>query len=112
VALEMAVAEAGHGPMPFTDRWLLVGSVSVVFLCLATIQLAATPPEGGPGRSIVWARLVGIPFLLLMGLFSSLESQWVALGVLGVCVAEIVSDMSAPDATEAQAFDEPEVFDD
>jgi low temperature requirement protein LtrA len=112
VALEMAVAEAGHGPMPFTDRWLLVGSVSVIFLCLATIQLAATPPEGGPGRSIVWARFVGIPFLLVMGLFSSLESQWVALGVLGVCVAEIVSDMSAPDATEVQAFDEPEVFDD
>ena len=98
--------------MPFTDRWLLVGSVSVVLLFLATIQLAATPPEGGPGRTIVWSRLVGIPFLLVMGLLSSLESQWVALGVLGVCVAEIVSDLSAPDAAEVPAFDEPEVFDD
>ena len=96
VGIEIAVAEAGHGPMPSADRWLLVGSVVAVFLALALIQLAATPDPAGPGRQIVTARLLGVPFLLVIGLLSDLEAQWVAGGVLGVCVAELIADMSSP----------------
>jgi low temperature requirement protein LtrA len=108
VAMEVAVAETGHGAMPAPHRWLLVGSVAAVFACLALIQLAATSP-GGPGRTLIVSRLVGIPFLLLIGLLSGLEAQWVALGVLGVCVAELTADMSSPDLSET--LEESEVID-
>lgn len=96
VGIEIAVAEAGHGPMPSADRWLLVGSVVSVFLALALIQLAATPHPADPGRQIVTARMLGVPFLLVIGLLSDLEAQWIAGGVLGVCVAELIADMSSP----------------
>lgn len=100
VAMEIAVAEAGHGPMPDPDRWLLVGSVACVFLCLAVIQVAATPPGSPEGRAIVVSRLIGIPFLLLIGLLSNLEAQWVSIGLLGVCVAEVVADLSGPEEVD------------
>jgi low temperature requirement protein LtrA len=100
VALEIAVAESGRGPMPASDRWLLVGSVIVVFCSLALIQLAATPDPSNPGRRIIFTRLLGVPFLFLIGLFGDLEPPWVAGGVLGVCVAELIADMSTTTAVE------------
>jgi hypothetical protein len=90
--------------MPSPERWLLLGSVVVVFGALALIQLAATPDRASPGRQIVFARLLGVPFLLIMGLLSNLEAQWVAGGVLGVCVAELIADMSSP-ATQLTVSD-------
>jgi low temperature requirement protein LtrA len=102
VGIEIAVAEAEHGPMPTTDRWLLVGSVVVVFSALGLIQLAATPDSTSPGRQIITARMLGVPFLLLIGLLSDLEAQWVAGGVLGVCVAELINDMSSPATRTAE----------
>jgi len=104
VGIEIAVSEAGHGPMPSPERWLLLGSVVVVFGALALIQLAATPDRASPGRQIVFARLLGVPFLLIVGLLSNLEAQWVAGGVLGVCVAELIADMSSP-ATQLTVSD-------
>ncbi len=106
VAMEIAVAESGHGPMLGRDRWLLVGSVSVVFGALALIQLAATPDPANPQRRIVATRLLGIPFLILIGLLGDLEAQWVAAGVLAVCVAELISDMSS---TDGEIAVEPEI---
>lgn len=97
VAMEIAVAEAGHGPMPGAYRWLLVGSVTMVFGALALIQLAATPDPEDPGRRIITTRLIGIPFLLVIGLLADLEPQWVAGGVFAVCVAELIADMSWSD---------------
>jgi low temperature requirement protein LtrA len=94
VATEHAVIEAGHGPMPFADRWLLVGSVAVVYVCLALIHLAASAGEPRD-RILIWSRFLGIPFLVLIGLLADLQAQWVALGALGVCVAEVISDMAA-----------------
>lgn len=94
VAMEKAVAEAGHGVMPTGDRWLLVGAVVVVMVCLATIQLASSPEEPERARLIITARLAAIPFLFMVGLLSGLEAQWVALGVLAVCVAGVVADLS------------------
>jgi low temperature requirement protein LtrA len=94
VAMEIAVAESAHGRMPASDRWLLVGSVIVVFCSLSFIQLAATPDSSNPGRRIVLTRLLGLPFLVVIGLLGDLEAPWVAGGVLGVCVAELIADMS------------------
>jgi hypothetical protein len=41
------------------------------------------------------SRLIGIPFLIVIGFLSALEPSWVGLGVFGICVAELVADMSA-----------------
>jgi low temperature requirement protein LtrA len=106
VAMEIAVADSGHGPMAASDRWLLVGSVIVVFCSLALIQLAAIPDSSNPGRRIISTRLLGLPFLLVIGLFGDLEAPWVAGGVLGVCVAELVADMSASTPQETVAEQE------
>jgi low temperature requirement protein LtrA len=95
VAMEVAVTEAGHGPMPSGDRWLLVGSVAAVLGSLALIQLASNVTPARESDYVLMARLFGIPFLLVIGLLADLEAQWVALGVLGVCVAEVIGDMSA-----------------
>lgn len=94
VALEIAVAQSGGGPMSAPARWLFVGSVAVVFGALAFIQLAATPERTNPERQIVVSRVLGIPFLLVIGLLGELEAQWIVVGVLGVCVAELIADMT------------------
>jgi low temperature requirement protein LtrA len=93
VGLERAVSEAGDGPMPGTDRWLLVGSVIVVLAALALIQFASTFTRS-PGRHIIFTRLTGIPFLVLVGFLSALEAQWVVVGVVGICAAQLVVDMT------------------
>lgn len=93
VGLERAVSEAGDGPMPGTDRWLLVGSVIVVLAALALIQFASTFTRS-PGRHIIFTRLTGIPFLVLVGFLSALEAQWVVVGVVGICAAQLVADMT------------------
>lgn len=103
VAIEHAIIEAGHGPMPDTDRWLLVGSVAVSFACFALIHLASSSVESRD-RTLIYSRLLGIPFLLIVGLLSGLDAQWVALGVLGVCVAEVIADMSSADELEEGAI--------
>jgi low temperature requirement protein LtrA len=100
VGIEIAVARSGQGPMPSPERWLLVGSVIFVFLALALIQMAAIPDPASSGRQIVLARILGVPFLLIIGLLSDLEAQWVAGGVLGVCVAELIADMSSSDGVD------------
>jgi len=41
--------------------------------------------------------LVGIPFLLVIGLLADLQPEWVAGGVFAVCVAELIADMSWSD---------------
>ncbi len=91
--LERAVIGAGHGPMSGPDRWLLVCSVSVVLGALALIQFASTV-SGSPRRLISITRLSGIPFLVLVGFLGSLPAQWVVIGVLGICAAQLVADMS------------------
>jgi low temperature requirement protein LtrA len=95
VAMEKAVAEAGHGTMPASDRWLLVASAAFVFLTLAVIQIAATAQATGSERAIIVNRLLGIPFLLVLGFLGELEAQWVAFGVLGVCLAVLIADLSS-----------------
>ncbi len=90
--LEVAVAEAGHGPMPGAERWLLVGAAAVVLFSLAAIQFASSQPE--ILMSVVQTRLLGVPLVLILGLFASAESQWITLGVLGICAAQLVADFS------------------
>ena len=79
--------------MPGADRWLLVGSVIVVLAALALIQFASTP-TAGPGRQITVTRLLGIPFLVLVGFLGALQAQWVVVGVIGICAAQLVADMT------------------
>ena len=100
VAVERAVAEAGHGPMSDPDRWLLVGSVALAFGAMALIQLASNTAASVLGRTIILARAIGIPILAVLGLMSDLEPQWLVLGVLGLCVAQVLSDMVAAASPE------------
>ncbi len=90
--LERAVIGAGQGPMPGADRWLLVGSVGVVLAALALIQFAST--SHSPRRLLPITRLSGIPFLVLIGFLGALDAQWVAIGVIGICAAQLVADMA------------------
>jgi hypothetical protein len=60
---------------------------------LALIQVASDMGEAG--RTVTVARVAGIPFLVLIGFLSGVASGWIAFGVLGICVAELVSDISA-----------------
>jgi hypothetical protein len=85
------------------DRWLLVASVAVSFACFALLHVASSPVGAGD-RTLTYSRLLGIPFLMGIGLMSGLESQWVALGVLGVCIAEVVADLSSNDQLEEGAI--------
>lgn len=94
VALERAVTESGAGAMAAPDRWLLVGSVMVVFAFLALLHFASSSPDPRD-RALILARLFGIPVLAVLGLWSGLPSQWVALGVLMICVAEVAVDLAS-----------------
>lgn len=95
VAMERAIEEAGHGAMPGTDRWLLMGSASVVLGAMALIQHTSTSqPEDLKSRGITLNRLLGIPFLLLLGLFTSPGSHWLLLGVFGIGIAELIGDLA------------------
>lgn len=95
VAVEVAVSESGHGPMPSPNRWLLVGSIAAVLATLALIQFASAVVPNRESRYVVLSRLLGIPFLILIGFLSALEAQWVALGVFTVCIAEVIGDLSS-----------------
>lgn len=92
VALEHAVVEAGHGAMHADARWLLVASMAIVFACFALLHLSSSSPGSRDG-ALIYSRLIGIVLLMAVGLFSSLESQWVVLVVLAVCVAQVASDL-------------------
>lgn len=92
-ALEIAVANAGTVAMSSAGRWLLVGSVAVSLVSLAIIQFASADTERS--MTIVFIRLLGVPFLVLVGLLSGLAPEWVVFGTLGVCVGQLVADLSA-----------------
>jgi low temperature requirement protein LtrA len=107
VALERAINEAGHLSMHLGDRWFLVGSAAVVLASMALIQFASS--EGRDDyrtRGIVTNRLLGIPVVLLFGLLSSPEPQWIVIGVLGVAVAELVGDIVIAASTEDEVGSE------
>lgn len=94
LAMERAIEEAGHGAMSAQDRWFLVGAAAFGLASMALIQFASSGgPEDMRSRGVVLNRLLGIPVLLLLGLFTGLESQWMLIAVLGVAVAELVGDM-------------------
>ena len=101
VALEHAVTEAGHGAMEPGPRWLLVGAVMVALSAMALIQLASlTHPKGSLNRAISLNRLAALPVLLVIGVMGSPGPLVVTLGVLGVCVAVLIADMTAWDRVE------------
>jgi low temperature requirement protein LtrA/predicted GNAT family acetyltransferase len=110
-ALERAIVGAGQGPMPDSDRWMLAGSIAVVFAALAMVQFASTDKGSAIGRHITVGRLAGIPFLILIGFLSSLEAQWVVFGVLGVCVAQLVADMTSAQAEAQRVVDRSDLED-
>lgn len=94
VAMEHAVAEAGHGPMHGDARWLLVGSLALAFACFALLHVASSP-AGSRDGPLAYSRLVGIVLLGAVGMAPNWESQWVALAVLTVCVAQVATDLAS-----------------
>lgn len=104
LAMERAIEGAGHGAMPSPDRWFLVGSAAFALASMALIQLASS---GGRddlrSRGVVLNRTLGIPVVLLLGLFAGLESQWMLIAVLGVAVAELVGDLVVASAEQLEA---------
>ena len=99
VSLDLAVEEVGHGGFEAEFRWLLVGSVMAALLAMAAIQLAAS--TGDRLRNAVVTRSFAIPFVAVIGFLSGLEPGWVVAGVLGVCVAVLVADLTASE-TDSQ----------
>ncbi len=96
VALDAAVSASGEGPVDRPVRLLFVGAVAVALAAMALIQHASlTHPRATLNRAITLNRLAGIPLVALIGLFSGVEAQWIGLGVLGVCAAEVIADMTA-----------------
>ncbi len=62
---------------------------------MAVIQHTSTSePEDVRSRGITLNRLLGIPVLLLLGLLSDPESQWLMIGVFGIVLAELVGDLT------------------
>jgi low temperature requirement protein LtrA len=105
VALDHAVFEAGESGMEPSHRWLLVGAVMVALSAMALIQVASlTHPKGSLNKAIAIDRLAALPFLLLLGSLGDPGSLLVVLGVLVICVAVLIADMTAWDrAGEAAA---------
>lgn len=101
VGLEVAVAGAGPAPMEDLERWLLVGSAAMALASMALIQFAGQDRRQRLRTGVTVNRLAGIPFLVGLGLFPSLESQWVASGVLAICVTEVVADWIPTRAVDA-----------
>lgn len=100
VALERSIDEAGRSSMHAADRWFLVGSAAAVLASMALIQFASSQgPDDSHTRGIVITRLLGIPALLLLGVLSAPEPQWIVIGVLGVTVAELVGDITLASQT-------------
>lgn len=103
VAMERAIEDAGHGSMQSADRWLLVSTAALALASLALIQFASwSGPEDFRSRGIILNRLLGIPVLLLIGLLSSPEPQWLLIGLLGVVVAELIGDMAVTASPESE----------
>ncbi len=94
VGLEVAVSEAGTGRMETAPRWLFVGAAALSLGSMALIQFASVN-HGPNAAAIARNRLLGIPAILLIGVLPGLESQWVALAVLAICVAEVGADMKS-----------------
>ena len=97
VSVELAIvgADRGHG-YSSVDRWLLVASVALAFASMAAVQMASVRPA--EERLRVWAirsRLVGIPAVLVVGLFPGLSAAWTMVLVTAVCSAEVVADIIA-----------------
>ena len=93
VALELAVIDADGAPMPPRDRWLFVGSAAVGLAAMALIQYSSSAPGNRQSHTLIALnRLLGIPFLVLVGLAGSLSAPWVTFGVLGILVAQVIGD--------------------
>lgn len=110
VAMERAIEGAGHGPMSFADRWLLLGSACLALASLGLVQFSSSAGRDDfRSRAIVLNRLLGIPVLVLVGLLSGVQSQWMLAGLLGVMVAELIGDMaisaSPESSTERESVD-------
>ena len=105
VSVELAIVGADHGhAYSSADRWLLVASVALAFVSMAAIQTASVRPE--EERLRVWAvraRLVGIPIVLAIGLFSSLGAVWTMVLVTAVCSAEVIADLVAANPVEIRS---------
>ena len=101
VALEHAVTESGHRAMDQSHRWLLVGAVMIALSTMALIQVSSLiHPKGSLNRVIALNRLTALPFLALIGSLGELGPLTVVLGVLGVCVAILIADMTAWDRAD------------
>lgn len=101
VALGLTVTDAGVGVFEPGHRWLLVGAVMIALSAMALIQVASlTHPKGSINRAVAWNRLAALPFLGLLGLLGDVRPLMVVLGVLGICVAVLVADMTAWDRAD------------
>lgn len=82
-------------------------------MALASLGLVQFSSSAGRddfrSRAIVLNRLLGIPVLVLVGLLSGVQSQWMLAGLLGVMVAELIGDMaisaSPESSTERESVD-------
>jgi low temperature requirement protein LtrA len=107
VSVELAIVGADHGhDYPTAARWLLVGSVALAFASMAAIQFASIRDgQEHLRRAAIRGRLVGIPFVLAIGLIPGLPAAWAMALVTLVCTAEVVADLivANPEALRSAA---------
>jgi low temperature requirement protein LtrA len=101
VGLDQTVSEADLGVMVPAHRWLLVGSVMIALSAMALIQVASlTHPKGSINRAVAVNRMAALPFLLFLGILGDAGPLMVVLGVLGICVAVLIADLTAWDRAD------------
>ncbi len=94
VGLEHAVINASRGHLGAADRWLITGSLGIVFAAMALIHFATVSTRSPRIHTrIARNRVLGIPLLLVLGTFSFLGSGWLLLLVTLVCILEVLADM-------------------
>jgi hypothetical protein len=73
----------------------------IALSAMALIQVASlTHPKGSINRAVAWNRLAALPFLALLGMLGHPRPLMVVLGVLGICVAVLIADMTAWDRAD------------
>ncbi len=101
VSIELAIVGADHGHgYPTAARWLLVTSVAFALASMAAIQFASIRDgHDHLRRAAIRNRLVGIPFVLAIGLIPGLPASWTMACVTLMCTAEVVADLAAANPT-------------
>lgn len=108
VGVEYAIVAGAH-PEDWSDsqRWLLIGSLSLALLSMAVILEASMRAEENVARrKISQTRLVGVAVIAVIGLLGSFDPVIVIGLVAAACIGQVVADLLIVNTSEAAATSE------